>query len=100
MIRAQSPATATSPPRFAIELAGRAHLLRPVAYARAYYKFCGPGRPQEEHTNLSSAASAHALHALRTGGCGGALANAFTGDMLSSMGSDTAAPSPFKKVLL
>lgn len=36
-----------------------------VAYARAYYKFCGPGRPQDEHTNLSSNDNTHALHALQ-----------------------------------
>jgi len=35
-----------------------------VAYSRAYYKFCGPGRPQDEHTNLSSPDNTHALHAL------------------------------------
>jgi len=37
---------------------------------------------------------------MRTGGCALALAAAFTGDILSNIGSDTAAPSPFKKVLL
>ena len=40
------------------------------------------------------------MNAMRTGGCAVVLASAFTGDMLSSIGSDTAALSPFKKVLL
>jgi hypothetical protein len=40
------------------------------------------------------------MNAMRTGGWAEELASAFTGDMLSSIGSDTAAPRPFKKVRL